>query len=287
MTGWGERGKSKARVSSCRPRLEGLDFGVRKGETMGDLRLRGLVVVVGAALLGVSGCAGGDASGDAAVVEPMPNLVGERLDVALSDLGTFGVSEGDVEIVGGGTFGVIDEANWTVCEQRPEAGSTDLANYRLIVDRTCPQAAEDVVADPAETPADASQQEAVGEEAEVESVPESPVVFIPSARRDLRDMRKDVNDMETALSEGGVLRVAGNQLELAFNLGQLGSLGAPEDYAVEWGARLSAVSDAVDELGALIDGDGTPGQVTDAFDATRTAINAALDSLEEYEASLG
>ena len=254
---------------------------------MGDLRLRTLGVVVGVALLGVSGCASGDASGDAAVVEPMPNLVGERLDVALSDLETVGVSEGDVEIVGGGAFGVIDEANWTVCEQRPEAGSTDLADFRLIVDRTCPQAAEDVAADPVETPADATGEEVAVEETEVESVPESPAVFIPSARRDLRDMRKDVNDMETALSEGGVLRVAGNQLELAFNLGQLGSLGAPEDYAGEWDARLRAVSDSVDELGALIDGEGTPGQVTEAFDATRAAISAALDSLEEYEASLG
>lgn len=254
-----------------------------------SLRFVRIGLAVGAFLVGtgLAGCSAGESSGDQASVQPMPDLVGTRLDVALSDLEAFGVSEGDVEIVGGGTFGVVDEANWTVCEQRPEAGSTDLANFRLIVDRTCPQAAADVVADPSETPADATEEEVVGEEAEVESVPESPAVFIPSARRDLRDMRKDVNDMEQALSEGGVLRVAGNQLELAFNLGQLGSLGAPEDYAGEWDARLKAVSDSVDELGALIDSDGTPGQVSDAFDATRAAINAALDSLEEYEASLG
>lgn len=70
---------------------------------------------------------------------PMPDLLGERLDVALSDLETVGISEEDVEVVGGGALGIIDESNWIVCEQRPEPGETPLENPRLIVDRTCPE----------------------------------------------------------------------------------------------------------------------------------------------------
>jgi hypothetical protein len=66
----------------------------------------------------------------------MPDLVGERLDVAKSDLSAAGISENDVEVVGGGTFGVVVESNWTVCEQSPSPGST-ASDVRVIVDREC------------------------------------------------------------------------------------------------------------------------------------------------------
>lgn len=66
----------------------------------------------------------------------MPDVVGDRLDVAKSDLSAAGVSEGDVEVVGGGMFGVVDESNWTVCEQSPSAGSA-ASDVRVVVDREC------------------------------------------------------------------------------------------------------------------------------------------------------
>jgi hypothetical protein len=58
------------------------------------------------------------------------------LDIALSDIKRAGF-EDEVEVVGGGAFGVVDESAWTVCEQEPAAGSTIGSAPRLVVDRTC------------------------------------------------------------------------------------------------------------------------------------------------------
>jgi len=80
----------------------------------------------------------------------MPDVTGQRLDVALSDLDGLGVGEDAVEIVGGGMFGVIDESGWTVCSQRP-AALRAAESVRLVVDRTCPDthAADAGSSDPA------------------------------------------------------------------------------------------------------------------------------------------
>lgn len=80
-----------------------------------------------------SACSGG--SGDGIT---MPDVIGKRLDVALSDIERAGFSA-DVEVVGGGTFGVIDESNWLVCEQVPAAGLAVSDPPRLAVERTCPE----------------------------------------------------------------------------------------------------------------------------------------------------
>lgn len=87
----------------------------------------------------------------------MPDIVGERLDVAKSDLSAAGVSEDKVEVVGGGSLGVVDESNWTVCEQAPPPGST-AEDVRVLVNRVCvdeesPEGA-DTPATTAEAPAE-------------------------------------------------------------------------------------------------------------------------------------
>jgi beta-lactam-binding protein with PASTA domain len=81
----------------------------------------------------------------------VPKVVGERLDVAKSDLEHAGLSEDDIEVVGGGTFGVIDESNWTVCEQRPGPGQAMTESARVIVDRVC-TAESDASASPTTAP---------------------------------------------------------------------------------------------------------------------------------------
>lgn len=53
----------------------------------------------------------------------MPDVVGLKLDIALSDIKRAGVRS-EVEVLGGGVFGVVDESNWEVCEQLPQAGAT-------------------------------------------------------------------------------------------------------------------------------------------------------------------
>jgi beta-lactam-binding protein with PASTA domain len=66
----------------------------------------------------------------------MPDVETRQLDIALSDIKRAGFEE-DVEVVGGGTFGVVDESAWTVCKQEPAVGTTIGSAPRLIVDRSC------------------------------------------------------------------------------------------------------------------------------------------------------
>lgn len=78
----------------------------------------------------------------------MPDVAGKSLDVALSDLERAGIGD-DVEVLGGGTFGVIDESNWQVCVQMPSAGELVSEKPRLEVDRSC---GDDDAESPAATP---------------------------------------------------------------------------------------------------------------------------------------
>jgi hypothetical protein len=66
----------------------------------------------------------------------MPDLTAKRLDVALSDLDRAGYGD-EPEVLGGGMFGVVDESNWTVCDQAPAPGETVTSTPRLTVDRSC------------------------------------------------------------------------------------------------------------------------------------------------------
>lgn len=94
----------------------------------------GTQAAAGALLLFVlTGCG----SGEPAV---MPDVVGLQLDIAKSDIERAGFG-GDVEIIGGGLFGVIDDSNWVVCEQEPAPG-VSVADPRLVVERECASAEE-------------------------------------------------------------------------------------------------------------------------------------------------
>jgi PASTA domain-containing protein len=76
------------------------------------------------------------AAEEAARQVSVPSVVGERLDVARVHLNDAGLR---VRIVGGGTFGVIVEDNWTVCATEPGAGGAAEKGdrVRVIVDRAC------------------------------------------------------------------------------------------------------------------------------------------------------
>jgi beta-lactam-binding protein with PASTA domain len=78
-------------------------------------------------ILAMAGC-GSEAN------RPVPDVVGERLDVAKSTMNDGGY---DTEAIGGGTFGIVVESNWTVCETEPPAGATADGKVKLIVDRAC------------------------------------------------------------------------------------------------------------------------------------------------------
>lgn len=79
--------------------------------------------------VGLAGCAsGGDPS--------MPDVTGEQLDVARSDIERAGY-EDEVDVLGGGVFGILDEGNWMVCEQAPAPGKPLAKAPRLTVERDC------------------------------------------------------------------------------------------------------------------------------------------------------
>ncbi len=93
------------------------------------LRLAIACVVV----FGLVGCGSQKDAAMPDVIGKMPDVIGKQLDVALSD----------VEVLGGGPFGIIDESNWQVCEQLPAAGETVTDQPRLTVDRSCGDDAPD------------------------------------------------------------------------------------------------------------------------------------------------
>lgn len=50
----------------------------------------------------------------------VPTLIGVRLDTATQQVSDLGL---DSRVVGGGLFGVVDEANWVVVDQDPKQGT--------------------------------------------------------------------------------------------------------------------------------------------------------------------
>lgn len=88
-----------------------------------------LLAVAAATILPIAGCS------DSPPIT-MPNVVGKHLDVALSDVQRAGVHR-DVDVVGGGLFGIVDKSNWTVCTQDPASGAAVSGTPRVTVERTC------------------------------------------------------------------------------------------------------------------------------------------------------
>jgi len=66
----------------------------------------------------------------------MPNVTGEKLDAAKSDIKNAGFDD-KVKVVGGGLFGVVADSNWVVCAQTPVAGQSLTGTPQLKVDRSC------------------------------------------------------------------------------------------------------------------------------------------------------
>jgi hypothetical protein len=85
------------------------------------------------------GCAGSSDPGAGDSPTVLPNVVGQRLDLAESRLDDASI---DYEEIGGGTFGVVDASNWVVCQTDPVPGS-ETANVKLVVDRSCPDESAD------------------------------------------------------------------------------------------------------------------------------------------------
>jgi hypothetical protein len=81
----------------------------------------------------------------------MPDVTGQKLDVAYNKLKSAGLDDRDkIEVKGGGIFGVLVESNWTVCKQSPAAGKTVSAST-LTVKRSCDNGGDKDSDEPKET----------------------------------------------------------------------------------------------------------------------------------------
>jgi beta-lactam-binding protein with PASTA domain len=88
-----------------------------------------LLPICGLALMLAAGCGN--------VVAPVPDVAGQRLDVAEKTLEAAGL---DYEVTGGGAFGVVVRSHWQVCFQHPAPGRR-AASVELVVARACAQPA--------------------------------------------------------------------------------------------------------------------------------------------------
>lgn len=111
-------------------------------------------------------------SPDPATAKVMPDVMGKQLDVAKSDIKSAGFKD-KVEVIGGGTAGVVVDANWKVCAQSPEAGQALTAAPKLTVDRSCGGGAAEsttIASAPSEPPAAAPANPATISKAEFDQI---------------------------------------------------------------------------------------------------------------------
>jgi hypothetical protein len=103
--------------------------------------------------------------------------------------------------------------------------------------------------------------------------PETPLEFRFSALGDLDDMRKDVSDARTGISEEGLGKFFWNVVEIKFNMAQLEALMPREEYADRWNAKLAILKERVESLDAS-DENLTISKAKSQLSAILTAIPA-------------
>lgn len=73
-------------------------------------------------------------------------------------------------------------------------------------------------------------------------------LFTSGGHGDIADLNKDLNDMVMRASNNQNIRLLGNTVELAFNLGQLQSLTPPTSVAGAWAPQLAALAASVTQV---------------------------------------
>lgn len=138
----------------------------------------------------------------AATSVTMPDVSGKKLDVAYKMLKAAGFDEKDKIIVeGGGAFGVVKEANWTVCKQFPAAGQATSTAPTLTVSRSCDDNA------PGTAPNESRKGSSSESTAPAPSAPPTPAVLTVKNNKDLAELldlgdecSSKINDFATKYS---------------------------------------------------------------------------------------
>lgn len=132
--------------------------------------MRSLSVVLASTILSAAGCGSDGGS-------VMPDVTGKKLDVAKSMISDAGINA-DVEVDGGGAFGVVNDSSWSVCTQAPAQGAAVDGAPQLTVDRSCAvEKQESGSSSPSETVEEAPMPEA--------TEPATPPVLTKSSSREL------------------------------------------------------------------------------------------------------
>lgn len=157
-----------------------------------------------------------------------------------------------------------------------------------------PQATVTVTATP-ESAASESATE-VAETPEASATPEETVNvdsdfnvanFRTSAKGNIADLKKDLNDLKNRAEEGSLLRLLGNVLEISFNQGQLEALtDVPTKISKSWPtevANLAAAVDALsDETSSFVAGDASLASLKKAI----SKVNGIADKLSSLVGKL-
>jgi hypothetical protein len=128
----------------------------------------------------------------------MPDVTGKKLDVAYDQIKDAGFDDKDkIKIEGGGTFGVVVESNWTVCEQSPTAGKPMSDAPTLTVDRSCDSDEDKETEEPSET-ASESSSESPSEDSTPSESPSEAAPPTESATTELPEILTAENNSELA-----------------------------------------------------------------------------------------
>jgi hypothetical protein len=208
-----------------------------------------------------------DASGDLDSSVLMPDFAGVSLDIALSNLAALGVNEADREVLGLQTLEDFVGSNWYVCQQKPKPSLELSAPYSLTVDKNCPR----IPANTVETKTDSASTSDPADTSRA-SESDSPIIFSASAQRDLVDIRKDLDDLVSAIQDNSVFRLLSNVAEIDFNIGQLQSTDPPLGIADSWNEALNELESSVGTLSTLVSGDGTSKQIRGQIESVKVSI---------------
>jgi hypothetical protein len=163
--------------------------------------------VVALMIVGIAGCG---SEKDPA----MPDVTGKKLDVAQSDIKRAGFDD-EVEVLGGGIFGVVKESNWEVCEQTPAPGKALTEAPRLKVDRDCGNDDANPSVEPSPEP----------EETDSGTPSAEPTLTIKNNPELAKLLSSDQDD---ALAASFAKKYAGRAIEFDGNLGALQHHGDAE-----------------------------------------------------------